>query len=600
MCRIAGIIDPNSNDGLLLASVTKMESSMRHGGPDDEGVYITHNGTCGLGHRRLSIIDLSSDGHQPMFNDDKSVSLVFNGEIYNFLEIRKRLQEKGYTFFSKTDSEVIIKAYEEWGEDSFKMLNGMFAFALEDQKKKQLYLVRDTSGIKPLYYYINNSFLIFASEVKAFKTIDIPFEVNKEWEVLFLTFGRLPEPYTTLKNVLMLPQGSFLKYEFDRQRHSIKKYFEFSFTHTIKNKKQAIELLRETLLGAVERHLISDSPLGVFLSGGIDSSILALLAAQKAPTHLRTLSIIFNEESYSEKKYQDLIAKKINSKHSYYKITEEGFNTNLPDIFEAMDQPTLDGINTYFISKAAKEEGLKVVLSGLGADELLGGYPSFRRISSVETIKKIPSFVFDIAYPFLSYDYQKLSFLTINDDLGTYLFLRGLFSAKTTAKLLNLEEEFVKEVLQKMYFKDRLNGIHGGNKASWMETNMYMKNQLLKDSDIMSMWHSLELRVPFLDREFIKAVFSIDPAIKFGGKPKELLIEAFKDILPEEIWNRPKQGFTFPFKEWMKKTPYVKKLENIDNKEFLKVKAKFEKNEVHWGRLWSLAVINEWRTSKSR
>jgi len=598
MCRIAGIIDPHSNRDRLLTSVTKMENSMRHGGPDDEGVYITHNGACGLGHRRLSIIDLSSDGHQPMFNEDKSVSLVFNGEIYNFQEIKRKLQDKGHSFFSKTDSEVIIKAYEEWGEDSFTLLNGMFAFALQDEKKNNLYLVRDPSGIKPLYYYLNNSVLIFASEVKAFKTLDITFEENKEWEILFLTFGRLPEPYTTLKDVFMLPQGNFLKYEFEKQSHSIKKYFEFRFSNTIQNKKQAIELLRETLLDAVQRHLISDSPLGIFLSGGIDSSILALLAAQKNQEHLRTLSIIFNEAGYSEKKYQDLIAKKIGSRHSYYTITEDSFNSNLPDIFEAMDQPTLDGINTYFISKAAKDEGLKVVLSGLGADELLGGYPSFKRIDSVETIKKLPSFVFDMAYPFLSYDYQKLSFLTIPDDLGTYLFLRGLFSIKTTAKLLNIEEGYIKDILQKMYFKNILEGIHGGNKASWLETNMYMKNQLLKDSDIMSMWHSLELRVPFLDQEFIKAVFSISPEIKFMGKPKELLIEAFKDTLPEEIWNRPKQGFTFPFKQWMKKSPYVKRLENSNNTEFLKIKNKFEKDDIHWGRLWSLVIVNEWRTNK--
>jgi asparagine synthase (glutamine-hydrolysing) len=263
-----------------------------------------------------------------------------------------------------------------------------------------------------------------------------------------------------------------------------------------------------------------------------------------------------------------------------------------------MDQPTLDGINTYFISKAAKDEGLKVVLSGLGADELLGGYPSFKRINSVETAKKLPAFVFNMAYPFLSYDYQKLSFLTIADDLGTYLFLRGLFSVKTTAKLLNIEEGYVNEVLQKVYFKDMLDGIHGGNKASWLETNMYMKNQLLKDSDIMSMWHSLELRVPFLDQEFIKAVFSIDPDIKFMGKPKELLIEAFKDILPGEIWDRPKQGFTFPFKEWMQKSPYVNKLDNLNNKEFSKIKDKFENDKIHWSRLWSLVIVNEWRTNK--
>ena len=310
MCRIAGIIDPLSNQDRILTSITNMERSMRHGGPDDEGVYITHNGTCGLGHRRLSIIDLSSDGHQPMFNEDRSISLVFNGEIYNFLDIKKRLREKGYSFFSKTDSEVIIKAYEEWGEDSFKLFNGMFAFALEDTKKNCLYLTRDPSGIKPLYYYINNSILIFASETKAFKALDITFEENKDWEILFLTFGRLPEPYTTLKDVFMLPQGHFLKYEFEKQSHSIKKYFAFHFSNSVQNKKQAIELLRETLLNAVERHLISDSPLGIFLSGGIDSSILALLAAKKNPEYLRTLSIIFNETNYSEKKYQDLIAKK--------------------------------------------------------------------------------------------------------------------------------------------------------------------------------------------------------------------------------------------------------------------------------------------------
>ena len=600
MCRIAGIIDPYSTGNRLLDLITKMQKSMQHGGPDDEGVYITHNGSCGLGHRRLSIIDLSSDGHQPMFNEDQSISMVFNGEIYNFREIRKILEQKGYSFFSKTDSEVIIKAYQEWGEDSFAMFNGMFAFALEDTKKNLLYLVRDSSGIKPLYYYINNASLIFASEVRAFKTLDVSFEKNDIWEILFLTYGRLPEPYTTLKNVFMLPQGSFLKYDFNNKSHSIKKYFEFRYTNTITTRNQAIELLRETLSAAVERHLISDSPLGIFLSGGIDSSILALLAAQKAPEHLRTLSITFNELKYSEKKYQDLIAQKIQSRHSYYTITEQEFNLSLADIFKAMDQPTLDAVNTYFISKAAKEEGLKVVLSGLGADELLGGYPSFQRINTIEKLKKLPSFVFSMVEPFLNYDLKKLSFLAIDDDLSTFLFLRGLFSAKTTAKLLMIDEAEVYEALKNLYLKDELKGLQGGNKASWLETNMYMKNQLLKDSDVMSMWHSLELRVPFLDKEFIEAVLKISPEIKFSGQPKGLLIDAFKDILPEAIWNRPKQGFTFPFQEWMKKTDLVKDLQNSPNEEVRKLYREFTKGKIHWTRLWGFAIINSWETNTSK
>lgn len=599
MCRIAGIIKNNSSFLTHIvqaeSSIRRMTGSMAHGGPDDEGIYINSESTVYLGHRRLSLLDLSPAGHQPMCAADGTLIITFNGEIYNYRELRHELIGKGYQFRTHTDTEVILYAFREWGEGAFSRLNGMFAFSLYDTTSGQIYLVRDPSGIKPLYYTIREQGLVFASEIKAFLRSGLIFEEQPNWKIYFLSFGFIPEPYSSLQHVFMLPKGHFLKWEVNTGKSQIKSYFRFTFTSAITNQTEAIHLIKQKLEASVVRHLISDAPIGVFLSGGVDSSLLALLAKQEMQAKLHTLSIIFDEEFYSERKFQEIIVNKLQGKHSYYKVTAEDFRNSLPNILEAMDQPSMDGINTYFISRCAREEGLKAVLSGLGADELLGGYPSFKRSATFNYTRYLPSFSYQFGKYFSNDKLKKTSFLSMDGDIGKFLFLRGLFNPEAVASILQLTEREVLLCLQKLNTTNRYEELGPGNFTSWIETNFYMQSLLLKDSDVMSMWHGIEIRVPFLDKEFIETVFQILPELKFEHtQAKWLLISAFKDILPQEIWKRPKQGFEFPFKKWMKKSDFSTQMLQSPNKAVRKLASDFQQDKLQWPRLWAVALTERW------
>ena len=595
MCGIAGIIKLD-NSKIDEASLIAMRDSMKQRGPDDAGIYINDEKTVAFAHRRLSIIDLSPSGHQPMSAEDGSIWITYNGEIYNFPELKVELQTVGHRFKSTSDTEVVIKAYQQWDEQAFDKLNGMFSFALCDKKKKCIYLCRDHAGIKPLYYSISQDYLVFASEVKAFKSFNKHWEQNQDWKILFLTFGHIPEPYTYLKNVYMLPKGCLLKLDVGNHTHSIKKYTCLKFSNAIKVLSDAKTLLRETFGKAIKRHLISDAPIGVFLSGGIDSSLVAGLSA-KYTSQLETLSIIFDEKDFSEDYFQQLMARKINSRHRVYKVTETDFLNCIDDAISAMDQPTTDGINTYFISKYAKKSGLKVVLSGLGGDELFGGYTSFQRINAITRLKHFDKFkgVFRLGEYFQNDKFKKSAFLSCNSPLSIYLFFRGRVSPKTVAGILECSEYEVYKTIHKTVFPE---DIPAGNKnlMSYLETNLYMQNQLLRDSDFMSMWHSVELRVPFLDKELMKLVFSIDEKIKFvSAQPKCLLTESFRDVLPDEIIFRKKMGFSFPFEKWIRNNmgiflDFIQK----NNKTTECLCRNFEKEKLHWSRIFGLVLLERW------
>ncbi len=291
MCRIAGIYDPTLNN--LEPQIIKMRDAMHRGGPDDFGIFIDKFLPLALGHRRLSLIDLTSAGHQPMFDAEKNIAIIFNGEIYNFLEIRKTLISLGHQFVTQTDTEAIIYAYLQWGTACFSHFNGMFALAIYDNRKKQIILARDHAGIKPLYYHLTKNKLIFASEIKAFKAFDSKWPEHKEWKIPFLTFGHLPEPFTTLQDVEPLEKGTCLVIQFPSLSIKKRAFNKFTFSSTITQLPEAIELVKNKLEAAVQRHLISDAPIGLFLSGGIDSSLLTLLANKYIKKNLRTLSIVF-------------------------------------------------------------------------------------------------------------------------------------------------------------------------------------------------------------------------------------------------------------------------------------------------------------------
>ena len=609
MCRIAGIIDATTTT--LQEDILKMRDAMHRGGPDDFGVYLDQN--LALGHRRLSIIDLSPAGHQPMLSEDENLVLCFNGEIYNFKEIRKELEDLGFLFRTKTDSEVLLKAFEKWGEACFEKFNGMFALALYDKAKSEITLARDHAGIKPLYYYFENQKLYFASEIRALKALN-RFEENPDWRIYFLAFGHLPEPITTLKGIQPLPKGTFLNINTVSGTSRTGRFSNFQFTSECTNTEDALEKVRITVTSAVERHLISDATIGLFLSGGTDSSLLTLLAQPLLKDTLQTLSIVFEESEFSEKKYQEIIIQKTGAKHSTYSVTKEQFLEALPDVMEAMDQPSTDGINSYFICKYAKEAGLKAVLSGLGADELFGGYNSFANANKIELIKKIvPGFVFKLAQRLKKDKYQKAAFLSIPGPVGEYLFNRGLLCPKEISKLLSIEEHKIWNLLNNLspYYSYGSEGQHPieinnrnnsqfekvapFNKASFQETNFYVQNQLLKDSDYMSMWHAIEIRVPFLDKEVMQLAFKIDSKIKAMLPKKFLLVQGFASILPKEIWDRPKMGFTFPFQKWLKGFEnQVPKATNEIGKSDLVLKLQndyatnqFKNGNYSWSRYWA-------------
>lgn len=571
----------------------------KHGGPDDEGIYLDEATGVGLCHRRLSLIDLSPGGHQPMLYNNGRLVLCYNGELYNYIELKDELRQLGYHFYSTSDTEVILTSFAEWGVKSFKRFNGMFAFALLSKDAGKIYLVRDAAGIKPLYYSTHNKTLVFASEIRAFSEVPAVSEESAAWPVYFLAYGHIPEPVTTLKNVKPLSKGCFLEFDLATKTGRLESFDHFSYIEKLTGRDHVLHCINEVLDSAVQRHLLSDAPIGAFLSGGIDSSIIALLAGRHTGQHLNTLSIYFGEGAYSEKKYQDIISRKLHGNHRGYLLSGAEFQDAFPQIIAAMDQPSSDGINTWFISKYAKESGLKAVLSGLGGDELFGGYPSFQRLRTAALLQQLPNNTLRTGQYSGVKKLRRLAYLSLTGTKGKYLFLRGQFIPSEIAKHLDMDESQVWKLLEEQPVLPDIQYLTHKNQASWMEMNLYMQNQLLRDSDVMSMAHGIEIRVPFLDKEFMKLVLNISSALKYERPGKQLLVDAFTNILPEEIYNRPKMGFAFPFKEWLTDNDWVKEQMESANKETLKTYHLFLKGQRHWSQLLTLLLAKQYKVEKT-
>jgi len=592
MCRIAGVINKHLQPGEITGQVKAMCRALRHGGPDDEGMFTDEHHSLAFGHRRLSIIDLSANGHQPMADARQTTWITFNGEIYNYLELRKELLSLGAQFTSVTDTEVIIVAYLQWGTGAFARFRGMFAFALFDSIKKRTYLVRDTAGIKPLYYLTRPGQLSFASETRAFIAADIASAHDAAWPVRFLAFGHIPEPYTTLKDVYSLAKGHYLCWD-----HASSTYVIHTYQITGQPKDQitgtdeARQLIKTALIKGVHRQLIADAPLGVFLSGGTDSSLLTLLADKEKKEQLKTISIFFNEKSYDEQAYQRLVLDKVSGQNFPHLVRQQDFEDYLPQIISAMDMPTTDGINSWFISKYAREDGLKAVLSGIGADEYFGGYPSFNRIGYVKHLKRIPPLLFAAVHDLLPDPYRKLTFLANDHPIADYLLLRGLFSPGDIARVLDISKSEVRDVLFNSIDVPE-NRAYDAEQASWFEANIYMQNQLLRDTDVMSMSHGLEVRVPFLDEDLTNLAGHISPSIRFSQQqPKKILIDSFSDLLPQAVWNRPKMGFSFPLQCWMSQYKPISDVTLYKGQLAQNTIKKFNTNQIHWSKAFALYQI---------
>lgn len=592
MCRIAGILNKSLPIEGISTMVKKMCDLQKHGGPDDEGLFIAADDLLVMGHRRLSLLDLSSAGHQPMQWGNR-FTISYNGEVYNFKEIKQELISLGHSFKSQTDTEVILAAYAQWGTQSFAKLKGMFAFALWDQQEKELFLVRDASGIKPLFYTADKDGICFASETRVFQILEGKNQTNPNWPVFLLAYGHIPEPVTTFKEVKSVPKGCFIKYRVSDHSWNLQSFKFYSFSNDKMTESAAQEAIHQTLKAAVDRHLIADAPIGVFLSGGVDSGIIAALASQQKKQELHSLSMYFEEAAFSEKPYQDILIKALQCKSHQYLLKEKEFEDLFPAVLSAMDMPSCDGINTWFISKAAKEQGLKAVLSGIGADELFGGYPSFSRIGIATQIHKLPAFTLMAGKKSNQKKLNRLSYLAMDGIKGIYLFLRGHFTVHEIARQLNMEEKEVWDILNDSPMLMDIDGLATKNQASWMELNLFMQNQLLRDVDAMGMAHAVEIRVPFLDNEFKELALSIHPAVKYSGTiPKALLVNSFKELLPKAIWNRPKMGFAFPFKSWMENSAYVENKLNQGNKNTQFNYQKFREGNLHWSQIMSLVILN--------
>jgi len=629
MCGIAGIV--TTKDEVSLRALEAMERAMVHRGPDSGGIYFSRDRKAGLVNRRLAIIDLSPAGHQPMSTSDKRFTIVHNGEVYNYKEIRETLERKGYKFKSNTDTEVILYSYAEWGPGCLEKFRGMYAFAIWDEFEKKLFLARDRLGIKPVYYSNTRGTFVFASELKALKSSGlISSDINPAALVSYFMLGSVPYPMTIYQSVYALNPGSYLI----RQNGVFKIYRYWDLpvqTGEVNDKEEAVERIKELLLESVRLRMISDVPLGAFLSGGLDSSSIVALMRKVSNGTIRTCSMVFEEKEYSEASYAKAVAEAFETEHYERVITLEDLKAEWDKIFWAMDQPTIDGVNTYFVSKTAKEAGLKVALSGLGGDELFGGYPNTFR--GIPKLLKLLKFVQGIpagqkvAVWALNNFATNSKFNKLSDALSrpptlasAYLVMRGLFSFKEVKSLVLPEiwNEAIKGFNPLLYISEQAGAsfsitpnplqLTPADLFNWIsraELRTYTHNQLLRDTDVMSMAHSLEVRVPLLDHVLMEEVLKIPGIVKADrNKPKILLISALDGLLPKLVAERKdKMGFTFPFALWLGRM--VKEASLLPNevpflrKEALKnIIEGFRSGKIGWSRLWSVLVWNEWSKSE--
>jgi asparagine synthase (glutamine-hydrolysing) len=604
MCGIAGIFYLGQAGSITptaatTAALARMNQAQVHRGPDDEGLWLSADGRVALGQRRLAIIDLSPAGHQPMANEDGSIWLTYNGEIYNFQELRRELEALGHTFRSHTDTEVVLHAHEQWGVDAFPRFRGMFAFALWDGPRQTLYLVKDRFGIKPLYYYLDREKLVFASETRALAASGLfPRELNPAALIAFLLWGSVPVPLTTIKGVQSLPAGHYLVLRQGRVR--LERYYDLWTDGGEPPDPCQPDNLRALLAETVGLHLISDAPLGVFLSGGIDSSSLVALAALARQDRLTTLSINFEEAEFSEEPYQRLVAEKYHTDHRVLTLTRRRFLEDLPRALAAMDQPSIDGLNTWFVSRLAREAGLKAVLSGTGGDELFCGYPHFQRAGLLTRLAALGSLFrgLDGVLPPLPGRLRKLPFLALHRNLGWYGAIRGLFTPMEVARLTGAAYGEVMAVADSLAPEPPPRS--PVDLLSRYELNFYLQNQLLKDTDVMSMAHSLETRVPFLDPVLVQTVLGSPPAARVNGRvPKVLLTGALGDLLPPEIVYRPKMTFTFPFATWLRNWPSWKAALHgpLNRQAGAAILNDYHSGRLSWSRPWALLVAQTMETA---
>jgi asparagine synthase (glutamine-hydrolysing) len=603
MCGIAGIYAYHyAANAIDRAELRRIRDHMVARGPDGVGDWYSQDERVGLGHCRLTIIDLSERGAQPMMSANGKLVVTFNGEIYNYRQLRASLETRGHAFRTQTDTEVLLHLYAEKGEDMVHDLRGMFAFGLWDVDKRALLLARDPYGIKPLYYADDGWTLRFASQVKALLAGG---KVSRDPEpagwVGFCLFGSVPEPFTTYQEILALPAGSTLWV--DRiGTHQTKQYFSIADTYCRAeaasspiNDDQRHDA-RDALLDSVRHHLVADVPVGAFLSSGIDSGALVGLMRDVGQQEIQTVTVAFEEfrgKKEDEAPIAAEIASRYGTRHTTRVVTEQEFRNDLPRILEAMDQPTIDGLNTWFVSKAARELGLKVAISGLGGDELFGGYSSFRDVplwvrtlaipGQVPALGDLTRLLLSGVFP-QSLNPKAIGLLKYGGSYaGAYFLRRGLFMPWELQVVIGAEIARlglrrlnpIRHIEARLKPKPRTSF----GRIAVLESSLYMRNQLLRDTDWASMAHSLEVRVPLVDIKLLSRLASI--IARNRSRSKHPLANSPRVPLPPKVVERRKTGFVTPIQSWLQRDNRIQ--------EWRRVPA-LAANRCAWARRWAFQV----------
>ncbi|MDB4414884.1 asparagine synthase (glutamine-hydrolyzing) [bacterium] len=612
MCGIAGIIGTKEIENQS-SLVQRMIDRMEHRGPDSGDIYKSEN--IVIGHRRLSIIDLSSEANQPFQDSSKRYTIVFNGEIYNFQSVKSQLKND-YSFKTSSDTEVILAAYIKWGEKCVEHFNGMFALAIWDNSNKQLFVARDRMGIKPFYYFYNpeEELLVFASELRSILSTNlVKKQLNKETLNDYLSYQTVHSPNTIIKNIFQLEPGKYGVFKNGK--------FKTSSYWSISPKKQ-IDLnlnvtkakVKSLFFEAVERRLVSDVSLGAFLSGGIDSSAVVAAMANVSSQPIHTFSVGFTESEFDESEYASFIANKYKTEHTKFELTANSFLDELPQIIKLFDTPSGDGVNTFIVSKLVKNAGLTVALSGLGGDELFAGYDNFTRYSKANQF----SWLWKIPTP-LRKGFAKIYFRNNQSKLrelieaekfqlsNIYPISRRVLANSVIKDLIDTDfnscNDYLKEKIDN--YSD-INTFTPLTQVSISEIIGYTQNVLLRDTDQMSMANSLEVRVPFFDHELVEFVLSIKDNHKYPHIPKKLLVDSLNPLIPENIVNRKKMGFTLPWEHWMKNELKSLCEENLSvlyhlTSCFKEKSIRYYWNQfllgnpqVKWSHLWTLVILGAW------
>ncbi|MCC7518147.1 MAG: asparagine synthase (glutamine-hydrolyzing) [Verrucomicrobiae bacterium] len=620
MCGICGIVlkQPVLETIAAEAVVRAMADAMRHRGPDDEGYFSDGPAGVFLGHRRLAILDLSPAGRQPMWNEERSTCVLVNGEFYNWRELREGLLARGHRFASSSDAEVLVHLFEERGAAAFDALRGMYAAAAYDATRGILHLARDPLGIKPLYLFETDGLLAFASEARAFRSLP-GFDGATSGDALadFLLLGSVPAPRAFARGVRALAPGERVEVREGRAAFRGASPVPGWCAAADADEPPDEASMAEALRDSVRRHLVSDAPIGLFLSGGIDSGTLAGLASEVSPAPVHTISVSLAGHALDESGLAHRTAERYGTRHRDVPLAQADFEGMLERFLEHLDQPSIDGFNTYVVSRAARDAELTVALSGVGGDELFAGYGNFARVPRLAGWMRAAAALGGAGRAAAALataalrggtSGERLAGLLRSapaDERGAYLACRGLFSARAMAHVLRPERRALVAAAHERFFSETAWAVERPQPprviVGGLEFTRYLSSQLLRDTDALAMAHGLEVRTPLVDVEVVRRALPLLASEPAGdGAPKRRLRDALRTPLPEEVARRPKQGFVFPWEEWLR----GRALADFDRRlaergawtEWLSadglrdVRNGYSAGRIHWSWFWALYV----------